>query len=134
MTSALLPVTSCTHRISSLTLVSRAVPMLKPRSSMDCAAGSAASKAQAGPDGEQLYAKYCASCHNQAHPLQDDAQAVLEGLPAVWEPGQTYPLTIRIEGGPDPLPAPQPQGGFEIATVNATLRIAPGNGNRKVRY
>lgn len=69
----------------------------------------------------------CASCHQPPHPTRDDATVRIDGLPAAWTPGATYPLTISIAGGPDPLPPPAPQGGFDLATDGGILAPAPGN-------
>jgi hypothetical protein len=69
----------------------------------------------------------CASCHQPPHPTRDDAAVRIDGLPAAWTPGATYPLTLSVAGGPDPLPPPAPQGGFDIATDGGTLAPAPGN-------
>lgn len=68
----------------------------------------------------------CASCHQPPHPTNDDAQAVLEGLPDSWLPGRAYFLTLRVTGGPPALPPPAPQGGFDIATDRGTLSGDPG--------
>jgi cytochrome c5 len=45
------------------------------------AAGNVGSKAQAGPDGEQLYAKYCASCHDQGPVVVGGMMFVNSGYP-----------------------------------------------------
>jgi polyvinyl alcohol dehydrogenase (cytochrome) len=44
--------------------------------------GNVASKAQAGPDGAQLYAKYCASCHDQVGARIPSHQALTKMSPA----------------------------------------------------
>jgi mono/diheme cytochrome c family protein len=46
------------------------------------AAGNVGSKAQAGPDGEQLYAKYCASCHDQVGARIPSREALTKMSPA----------------------------------------------------
>lgn len=69
----------------------------------------------------------CASCHQPPHPTRDDAAIGIDGLPAAWTPGATYTLTVSVTGGPDPLPPPAPQGGFDLATDGGTLAPAPGN-------
>ncbi len=70
----------------------------------------------------------CISCHTLAPApfTPPEANAVLEGLPEGWMPGETYALTVRVEGGPDALPAPQPRGGFEMATSAGTFHIPVG--------
>lgn len=67
----------------------------------------------------------CVSCHTLAPApfTPPEANAVLEGLPEGWMPGKTYALTVRVEGGPDALPAPQPRGGFEMATSGGAFGI-----------
>lgn len=69
----------------------------------------------------------CIACHTAApFPLTAPAAtAVLEGLPADggWEAGKTYALTVRVEGGPAALPAPAPQGGFDLAIDGGTLAV-----------
>lgn len=69
----------------------------------------------------------CISCHTEApFPLAPPAAtAVLEGLPEAWDVGTTYPLTVRVEGGPPAMPAPQPQGGFDLALDAGTVAIPP---------
>lgn len=65
----------------------------------------------------------CTSCHNvpdlgpaggEIYP--EPATVTLDGLPEAWDLGQTYELTVTVTGGPPALPAPAPQGGFEIET------------------
>jgi hypothetical protein len=70
----------------------------------------------------------CIACHTEApFPLNPPpATAVLEGLPAAWDAGATYRLTIRVEGGPPALPAPAPQGGFDIAFSHGLVGIPTG--------
>lgn len=67
----------------------------------------------------------CLACHTVApFPFTAPvATAVFEGVPEGWEPSAAYTFTIRVEGGPDPLPAPAPQGGFEIASNGGAFRI-----------
>ncbi len=62
----------------------------------------------------------CISCHQPPSP-QEGAVAHLEGLPDGWIPQATYSLTIRVTGGPQAMPAPQPQGGFDLATSAGRL-------------
>ncbi len=57
----------------------------------------------------------CVACHTQPNP-QNDAQATLSGLPQGWDPGKTYTLTVGVTGGPPAMPAPQAQGGFDLAS------------------
>jgi hypothetical protein len=58
----------------------------------------------------------CVACHHPSSPTDDNAEAVLEGLPVSWSLGKTYNLTVRVTGGPMAMPAPQPQGGFDLAS------------------
>jgi hypothetical protein len=69
----------------------------------------------------------CVSCHTLApFPLTPPpAAAELEGLPAAWEAGQTYRLTARVTGGPEALPAPAPQGGFDLSIDGGTFAVPP---------
>lgn len=66
----------------------------------------------------------CVSCHQPPSP-QNDAVAHLEGLPASWETGVTYVLTVRVTGGPPAMPAPQAQGGFDLASSRGRLAGDP---------
>lgn len=65
----------------------------------------------------------CLACHTEA-PMTTPATIHLDGLPEAWTAAASAELTIRIEGGPVARPAPQPQGGFELAVSHGTL--APG--------
>ncbi len=65
----------------------------------------------------------CLVCHQPPSPTHDDATAVLEGVPDTWDLNTTYTFTIRVEGGPPALPAPAPQGGFDIAVDAGRLSI-----------
>lgn len=66
----------------------------------------------------------CIACHTEAPaPPTPPAQAILEGLPAEWEPGATYALRIAVTGGPQAMPAPQPQGGFDLAVGGGALAV-----------
>ncbi|HUR25038.1 MAG TPA: hypothetical protein VM327_03365, partial [Candidatus Thermoplasmatota archaeon] len=68
----------------------------------DAAANFAASPGFSGRAGAT-----CLSCHTVA-PFPSapaPAAAELAGLPAAWEAGKTYRLTVRVTGGPEPLPA-----------------------------
>jgi hypothetical protein len=68
----------------------------------------------------------CTACHNPPSPIHNDAKAVLEGLPGAWRLGATYNLTVRVEGGPPALPAPQAQGGFDIASDGGGFQVPAG--------
>lgn len=70
----------------------------------------------------------CLSCHTVApFPLTPpDAVAELEGLPAAWDAGMTYRLTIRVTGGPAALPAPAPQGGFDLSIDGGSFSVPEG--------
>lgn len=67
----------------------------------------------------------CVACHTPVpFPLNPPAAAaILEGLPEAWDPGATYRLTVRVEGGPPAMPAPQPQGGFDLDVSAGTLAV-----------
>lgn len=69
----------------------------------------------------------CIACHTLAPaPLTPpEATAVIEGLPDAWDVGQSYPLTIRVDGGPQALPPPAPQGGFDLSLDAGTLSFPP---------
>ena len=69
----------------------------------------------------------CASCHQPPHPTRDDATVRIDGLPPAWTPGARYAIQVSVTGGPDPLPPPAPQGGFDLATDGGTLAPGPGN-------
>lgn len=71
----------------------------------------------------------CISCHTLApFPLDPPpATAELEGLPAAWEAGQTYRLTIRVTGGPAAMPPPAPQGGFDLSIDGGSFAIPEGS-------
>jgi hypothetical protein len=68
----------------------------------------------------------CIACHQPAHPTAPPAVARLEGLPEAWEPGRTYRLAVAVEGGPPALPAPQPQGGFDLAASAGRFGVPDG--------
>ena len=65
----------------------------------------------------------CIACHAPPNPVNNDAKAVLTGLPATWNVGGAYPLTLRVEGGPAAMPDPQAQGGFDIAADGGSFAI-----------
>ncbi|MHB1261737.1 MAG: choice-of-anchor V domain-containing protein [Thermoplasmatota archaeon] len=71
----------------------------------------------------------CISCHTLAPApfTPPPAAAELEGLPAAWDVGQTYRLTIRVTGGPQALPAPAPQGGFDLSIDGGAFAIPSGS-------
>lgn len=60
------------------------------------------------------YGATCASCHTP-HPLFDDVEVRIDGLPDAWESEQEYPLSVHVTGGPPAIPN-MPQGGFELET------------------
>ncbi len=66
----------------------------------------------------------CVSCHQPPSPT-NDALAHLDGLPTAWDLGVSYDLTIRVTGGPPGMPAPQPQGGFDLAVSSGRLSGDP---------
>jgi MYXO-CTERM domain-containing protein len=68
----------------------------------------------------------CLSCHTVAPALHEPAFAQLEGLPEAWEVGQTYRLTIRVTGGPQALPPPAPQGGFDLSIDGGSFAVPDG--------
>lgn len=68
----------------------------------------------------------CVACHTVAPIGYVESQAVLEGFPESWEPGKDYAVTISVEGGPQALPAPQPQGGFDLAVGGGRLLLPAG--------
>jgi len=67
----------------------------------------------------------CVACHTQPSPTNNDAVAHLDGLPAGWEPGKSYELHVSVTGGPPSMPAPQAQGGFDLATDHGSLSGDP---------
>lgn len=86
----------------------------------DAAANFAASPGFSGRAGAT-----CLACHTVAPVGHEEASAVLEGLPEAWELGRTYRLTIRVEGGPSAMPAPQPQGGFDLSIDGGSFAVPP---------
>lgn len=64
----------------------------------------------------------CTACHQPPHP--EPAQAHLVGLPEAWDLDARYVLDISVTGGPPALPAPQPQGGFDIASTAGRMDTA----------
>lgn len=68
----------------------------------------------------------CIACHTVAPVGHEEAAAALEGLPEAWEPGRTYRLTVRVDGGPAALPAPAPQGGFDLSIGGGSFAIPSG--------
>lgn len=62
----------------------------------------------------------CSACHSQ--PITDDTVVVVEGLPDAYDVGETYLLTVRVEGGPPANPV-GPQGGFEMDVAGGDLAI-----------
>lgn len=68
----------------------------------------------------------CIACHTVAPFGHEPATAFLEGLPGSWTPGQSYALTLRVTGGPPAMPAPQPQGGFALASNGGRYALDAG--------
>jgi hypothetical protein len=68
----------------------------------------------------------CVACHTVAPVGYVEAQAVLEGFPESWDPDEVYDVTIAVEGGPQAMPAPQPQGGFDLAVGGGHLLLPSG--------
>lgn len=68
----------------------------------------------------------CIACHTEAPALHTPATAILEGLPEAWDLDATYRLTIRVEGGPQAMPAPAPQGGFDLDVGAGRLQLVEG--------
>ena len=68
----------------------------------------------------------CTACHTAAPVGYVESQAVLEGFPESWEPGKAYAVGIAVVGGPEALPAPQPQGGFDLAVGAGRLTLPAG--------
>ncbi len=64
----------------------------------------------------------CSSCHVPSD-LAEAATVTVSGLPEAWTLGASYNLTITVSGGPPALPAPQPQGGFELEVSAGQLSI-----------
>ncbi|MEA3203219.1 MAG: hypothetical protein QOI63_894 [Thermoplasmata archaeon] len=87
------------------------------------AVGSAQGTFAASPGFSGRGGQTCVACHHPYSPTNDDAKAVLEGLPAAWSLGQTYALTVRVTGGPPAMPAPQPQGGFDLASDGGSFSL-----------
>lgn len=87
------------------------------------AIGSAQGTFAASPGFSGRGGQTCVACHHPYSPTNDDAKAILVGLPAAWSLGQTYALTIRVTGGPPALPAPQPQGGFDLASDGGAFSL-----------
>lgn len=68
----------------------------------------------------------CLACHTVAPVGHVEAEARLDGLPAAWDPGQAYPLAIAVLGGPQAMPAPAPQGGFDLDVGAGRLALPAG--------
>lgn len=68
----------------------------------------------------------CTACHTVAPVGYVESQAVLEGFPESWEPGKEYAIAIAVDGGPQAMPAPQPQGGFDLAVGAGRLTLPAG--------
>lgn len=72
----------------------------------------------------------CVACHVVQPPTDVPADAHLEGLPASWDVGKAYTLTISVTGGPTALPAPAPQGGFDLEVSAGRLVVQDGDADR----
>ncbi len=68
----------------------------------------------------------CLACHTVAPVGHVEAQAMLDGLPEAWDPGQSYTLDIAVLGGPQAMPAPAPQGGFDLDVGAGRLALPAG--------
>jgi hypothetical protein len=68
----------------------------------------------------------CIACHTVSPVGYVEAQAVLTGFPDAWDPGQQYAIAIAVSGGPQAMPAPQPQGGFDLAVGGGRLALPSG--------
>ena len=84
----------------------------------DATANFAASPGFSGRNGAT-----CLACHTVAPVGHAEAAAVLEGLPDAWDVGTSYTLTVRVEGGPMAMPAPQPQGGLDLSIDGGALSV-----------
>lgn len=63
----------------------------------------------------------CGACHTaQLDAASPEARVILTGLPAQWDADQSYPLAIRVEGGPTPLPG-RSQAGFDLEVDQGRL-------------
>ena len=87
----------------------------------DAAANFAASPGFSGRAGPT-----CLACHTEAPVGHEAAAVVFDGLPEAWELGRTYRLTVRVEGGPAAMPAPAPQGGFDLSIDGGSFAVPAG--------
>lgn len=94
------------------------------------AASHAAATFAASPGFSGRAGVTCIACHTEPPVLAETADAVLDGLPAAWDPGQTYTLSIAVTGGPAAMPAPAPQGGFDIAVSAGRLQLLPADADK----
>lgn len=78
----------------------------------------------AGVEGFSGRVADCTSCHVPS-PIAPAATVTLDGLPDAWQPETSYALTVTVHGGPPALPAPQPQGGFELESSAGHLTVPP---------
>lgn len=60
----------------------------------------------------------CRRCHFDGPERPTDASVSIEGLPAAWEPGRSYPLTVVLTG------TDVRRGGFQLAVRSADARQA----------
>ncbi len=88
--------------------------------------GQAAANFAASPGFSGKNGATCTACHTVAPVGSTPATAVFQGLPEAWVPGATYSLTLRVEGGPLAKPAPQPQGGFDLASDGGRFQLQAG--------
>jgi hypothetical protein len=74
------------------------------------------------------------TCHNQTESFT--VEAVLDGLPDSWEPGEEYPLDVSFSGGPSR--GSMARAGFNIKVSDGELvapkdsllvRVDPGSGD-----
>lgn len=85
--------------------------------------GSAQATFAASPGFSGKGGQTCTACHHPYSPTNDDAKAILEGVPDAWSLGKTYEFTVRVQGGPPAMPAPQPQGGFDLASDGGSFAL-----------
>lgn len=93
-------------------------------------AGAAQAHFAASPGFSGRAGPTCTACHHPSSPTNDDAKAVLEGLPAKWALGATYDLTVRVTGGPPAMPPPAPQGGFDLASDGGAFLLRGGDAGK----
>ena len=67
----------------------------------------------------------CTSCHATPPLMDDDANLVVEGLPAAWDVATTYRVSIRVDDGPMAREG-LPQGGFDMEVLGGRLDSVDG--------